>query len=70
MYFMFRSGRLGIKNRISWRKDSALKDGFNNFDLSGGYYDGIMQGYSTSFCNGPDTKNENHWVQLRQIKNV
>ncbi|KAI8983541.1 Six-hairpin glycosidase-like protein [Pilobolus umbonatus] len=35
-----RSGKLTDSNRISWRHDSALKDGYDvQLDLSGGYYD-------------------------------
>ncbi len=35
-----RSGRLPVDNRVEWRGDSALKDGFNEgVDLSGGWYD-------------------------------
>ena len=36
-----RSGPLPSNMRITWRKDSALKDGNDvNEDLTGGYYDG------------------------------
>ena len=36
-----RSGFLPSNMRITWRKDSALKDGNDvNEDLTGGYYDG------------------------------
>ncbi|XP_078367250.1 endoglucanase A-like [Oculina patagonica] len=35
-----RSGKLPKKNRVKWRKDSALKDkGENGEDLTGGWYD-------------------------------
>jgi hypothetical protein len=35
-----RSGKLPKNNRVKWRGDSALKDGFdNNIDLTGGWYD-------------------------------
>lgn len=35
-----RSGKLPADNRVSWRRDSALRDGANvGVDLTGGYYD-------------------------------
>ncbi|KAI8146724.1 Six-hairpin glycosidase-like protein [Fennellomyces sp. T-0311] len=35
-----RSGHLPENNRVSWRHDSGLEDGFDNdVDLTGGYYD-------------------------------
>ena len=38
-----RSGDLPTTQRVTWRKDSALKDkGANGEDLTGGYYDGIF----------------------------
>ena len=35
-----RSGKLPANNIISWRGDSALDDGDDAHDLSGGWYDG------------------------------
>ena len=35
-----RSGRLPANNPIPWRGDSAVNDGDNGHDLSGGWYDG------------------------------
>ena len=35
-----RSGRLPSNNPISWRGDSAVNDGADGHDLSGGWYDG------------------------------
>jgi endoglucanase len=35
-----RSGKLPSTNRVKWRNDSALTDGFDaGLDLTGGYYD-------------------------------
>lgn len=36
-----RSGRLPANNPIPWRGDSAVNDGDNGHDLSGGWYDGM-----------------------------
>lgn len=40
-----RSGKLPANNPIPWRGDSAVNDGDNGHDLSGGWYDGNL------FCN-------------------
>ncbi|XP_031475956.1 endoglucanase 5-like [Nymphaea colorata] len=48
-----RSGKLPEKQRVSWRGDSALKDGFEQgVDLVGGYYDGgghVKYGFPMAF---------------------
>ncbi|XP_078495799.1 uncharacterized protein LOC100176349 [Ciona intestinalis] len=36
-----RSGVLPYDNRISWRGDSLIGDGMPNFNMTGGYYDGV-----------------------------
>lgn len=39
-----RSGKLPANNRITWRGDSALKDGADvGLDLTGGWYDGKIK---------------------------
>lgn len=35
-----RSGELPADNPVSWRGDSAVNDGSEGHDLSGGWYDG------------------------------
>lgn len=35
-----RSGKLPENNTITWRGDSAVSDGGDGLDLSGGWYDG------------------------------
>ncbi|CAN6463423.1 unnamed protein product [Victoria cruziana] len=48
-----RSGKLPGKQRVTWREDSALKDGFEQgADLVGGYYDGggnVKYGFPMAF---------------------
>lgn len=43
-----RSGKLPLDNPVPWRGDSAVNDGDNGNDLSGGWYDGMLLHFS---CN-------------------
>lgn len=43
-----RTGKLPANNRVPWRQDSFVTDsGPNGEDLSGGYFDGTFNLYST-----------------------
>lgn len=45
-----RSGRLPPNNPISWRGDSAVNDGADGHDLSGGWYDGMLLFKVSDLC--------------------
>jgi len=71
-----RSGKLPPDNRVSWRGDSALKDGSDvGLDLSGGFYDagdhvkfGLPFAFSMSMLAWGAVENRDAYVSSGQLK--